>query len=85
MLSLSADCLIVNAKNCKNVITVKIIYVWCVCLSNSPNKPFDESDNKLLILKGSLFSGHGLGVCGKGRGTESIRQFREYLPWIVRD
>jgi hypothetical protein len=48
--------------------------------ANSPNKPFSESVDKLLILKGCNFSGHGLGVWEVGRGTESIRQFREYSP-----
>lgn len=60
------------------------------CLSGSPSVPsaypiyqsnsFAESDNKLLILKGSLFSAHGLGLGDMGRGAESIRQFREY--WL---
>jgi hypothetical protein len=46
---------------------------------------FPESDNKPLILKGSLFSARGLGLAGMGRGTESIRPFREELPLEVRD
>ena len=44
-----------------------------------------ESVNKLLILKDSQFSAHGLGLGGIGRGTESIRPFRGELPVEVRD
>jgi hypothetical protein len=73
---------------CVNMMTIIIFsfdavvsFAYPIHQSNS----FPESDNKLLILKGSLFSVHGLGAGGMGRGTESIRPFREELPVKVRD
>ncbi len=47
--------------------------------TNATNKPFSKSVDKLLILKGCIFSGHGLRRRESERGAESIRQFREYL------
>ena len=58
-----------------------ISFAYPINQSNS----FPESVNKILILKGSMFSAHGLRSREMGRGTESIRPFREELPVKVRD
>jgi hypothetical protein len=70
-------------------VTIIIIFACARFVSSAypiwQSNAFTESENMLLILKGSLFSAHGLGASGMGRGAESIRPFREEFPLVVRD
>jgi hypothetical protein len=63
-----------------HIIFVYLFGVFVPSLTNSANKPFSKSVCNSLILKNSIFSGHGLRGREADRVTEKIWPIREYVP-----